>query len=464
MDRVGILVISKCLSSSAIIGTFMRSDRYKPEFYVAERQVNPFNFERAKVHQVIPDLNINEITKFVSRHKEQIAFGLTDTEDFVTAGGRDIVEKETGVPMICVTKKYAIERSKADQRLLFDEILPEANPRYAILDPSQYHSNEAAIADLRKIAGELGEIVIKPDAPARGAGVGVWGSDFRTEDEMVKFFLNVYSKGRVVVEEKIEGEESSFQAFSDGRDLFVAPLTRDYKRALDDNKGRLTGGMGSYRDSSYSLPMLLPSEWEKVVHAEQVAFNRWKERGSNPDLRGIILYDALMHTGSGFKILERNSRGGNTEQINILTTLEDDFIDVCYHIIDGALRSIKFSKNASVVTCAVPLAYGTSTSSYAHERINLKNAYELEKKYDGKLRVFPMDVRSENGSVHVGTSRSVAVVGIGSSIEDAREISLLGIRALDGPLRYRTDIASRLDIQRSSDHLSSLRMMQTTAS
>ena len=67
---------------------------------------------------------------------------------------------------------------------------------------------------------------------------------------MVSFFRNVYSKGRVVVEERLEGEESSFQALSDGRHFIVAPQTRDYKRALDDNKGRLTGGMGSYRESA----------------------------------------------------------------------------------------------------------------------------------------------------------------------------------------------------------------------
>ena len=116
MDKVGILVVSKCLSSAAMIDTFARSERYSPEFYVAERQVNPLNFKRAKVHRVIPDLDLREITKFAGRHRTEIAFGLTDTEDFVVAGGRDLVEKETGVPMLCVTKEFAVEASKADQR------------------------------------------------------------------------------------------------------------------------------------------------------------------------------------------------------------------------------------------------------------------------------------------------------------------------------------------------------------
>src|SRR3989442_3104291 len=233
MNNIEILIVTKSLSSSAIIDTLRRSEKYSPEFYIIEKQVNPLNLSRAKVHHVVPNLDIAEIARFAGKHKKELAFGLTDTEDFVTAGGRDRVENETGVQMICVRQEYAIESSKADQRLLFGEIWPQANPRYKVFDPKEYREEGAAITDLKKLAGEFDGIVIKPDAPSRGAGVGVSGSDFRTEDQMVGFFRNVYSKGRVVVEERVEGEESSFQAFSDGRHFFPAPLARDYKRALE---------------------------------------------------------------------------------------------------------------------------------------------------------------------------------------------------------------------------------------
>jgi len=459
LDKVGILIVSKCLSSAAIVDTFARSEKYSPEFYVAERQVNPLNFKRAKAHQVIPDLNVGDVAKFASRHEKQIAFGLTDTEDFVTAGGRDIVERETGVPMLCVTKEFAVEASKADQRLLFEEICPEANPRYKVFDPSKYPSEDAALVDLRSLSRELdGGFVIKPDAPARGAGVGVWGKDFRTEREAAAFFLNVYSKGRVVVEERIEGEESSFHAFSDGRHFVAAPLTRDYKRALDGDRGKLTGGMGSYRGPSDALPFLQPSEWERVVRLERDAFEKWKGRGSNPGLRGIVLYDALMHTRGGFKILERNSRGGNTEQICLLTTMLDDYVDVCYRMVDGSLKGIRFSNNASVVTCAVPLDYGTSASQAPGEAIELGRAFALEKRHEGDLRVFPMDLRlDESGLTVMGTSRSVAVAGIAASTEDAHAISVEGVRALGDKFRFRTDVGGEADIARSGEHLRRVR-------
>jgi phosphoribosylamine---glycine ligase len=460
MDKVGILIVSKSLSSAAIIDTFSRSERYSPQFFVAEKQVNPLNFKRAKAHEVISDLNVGDVAKFAGRHKNEIAFGLTDTEDFVTAGGRDVVERETGIPMLCVTKEFAVEASKADQRLLFEKICPEANPRYMVFDPKEYASEGEAVAVLKGLAGEMtGGFVIKPDAPARGAGVGVWGKDFRTEEEAVEFFRNVYSKGRVVVEERVEGEESSFHALSDGRHFVAAPMTRDYKRALDGDKGKLTGGMGSYRGTADVLPFLPSSEWDRVLSLEQQAFEKWKGRGSNPGLRGFVLYDAIMHTRGGFKILERNSRGGNTEQICLLTTMLDDYIDVCYRMVDGNLKGVRFSNKASVVTCAVPLDYGVASSQRSPDKaVSLDRALALEKKHDGDLRVFPMDLRlDETGLTMMGTSRSVAVAGLAATIEEAQKISLSGVRALGDKFRYRSDVGSTADIAKSREHLHSIR-------
>ncbi|HUH99851.1 MAG TPA: hypothetical protein VLY65_02305 [Nitrososphaerales archaeon] len=459
MDKVGILVVSKCLSSAAIIDTFARSEKYSPEFYVAEKQANPLNYERAKAHEVIPDLNLKDVARFASRHQSEIAFGLTDTEDFITAGGRDFLEKETGVQMLCVTKDFAVEASKADQRLLFDEICPEVNPRYKVFAPSDDKNVEEAVAGLRSFARERqGGFVIKPDAPARGAGVGVWGKDFQTEDQAVEFFRNVYSKGRVVVEERIEGEESSFHAFSDGKHFLPAPMTRDYKRALDGDKGKLTGGMGSYRGPKEVLPFLPSSEWDRVVEVERRAFDKWKGRGSNPGLRGIVLYDALMHTSEGFKILERNSRGGNTEQISLLTTLLDDYVDVCYRMLDGTLKGIRFSNTASVVTCAVPKAYGTGASQVTGDvTVSLARAISLAEKSEGALRIFPMDLRLDGTRTLMGSSRSVAVAGVAPSLDDAHTTSMRGVNALGSKFRHRDDVGSAFDIARSSEHLKALR-------
>ncbi len=459
MDRTGILIVSKCLSSSAMVDALLRSDKYTPELYIAEKQTNPFNLERAKEHRVIPDLDISKISGFASRFANRIAFGLCDTEDFVVAGGRDELEKRAGVQMVCVTKKFAVEGSKASQRLLFDRISPAFNPNFKVFDPVNYRDESEALRDFRSAAEEMVQPVIKPDAPARGAGVGVWGSDFNTHQEAETFFTRVYSKGRVVVEERIAGEESSFHAFSDGRHFCAAPLTRDYKRALDRDHGNLTGGMGSYRDAKEHLPFVRESEWSEVVGKEEESFRRWKGRGSEPGLRGIVEYDALMHTGKGFKVLERNSRGGNTESINLFTTLEDDLIDICFRIVEGRLRGLRFRKEASVVTCVVPVQYGNPAASVTSDdgSIDLMRALALSKEDGHAIRVYPMDVKAQDGRTIHGNSRCAATVGIANDVEEARELSLRAARVIRGDLRYRRDIASAADIKRSCEHMAVLR-------
>ncbi len=458
MDRVGILIVSKCLSSSAIIDAFSRSQRYACDFYVVEKQANPFNLAKAKTHAVVPDLDLGVITRFAKRYGDSIDFGIADTEDFVVKGGRDLLERKAGVKIVSVTKQYAIEGSKADQRLLFDRISPEFNPSFKIFDPVEYDDVGRAVSDLREWAGDIRSVVIKPDAPARGAGVGVGGSEFTTEGEMGAFFRGVFAKGKVVAEEKVEGEESSFHAFSDGRHFVPAPMTRDYKRALDGDGGRLTGGMGSFRDAKPYLPFVGDSEWEAVVRAEGSAFRRWKGRGSKPGLRGIVLYDALMHTGRGFKVLERNSRGGNTELINLLTTLADDFVDVCFRILDGSLKGIRFRKEASVVTCAVPPSYQSGGGKNAGEfEVDITRANKLVEEHPDLYRIYPMDLRLENGRSVAGASRSVAAVGLGEDIESARVRSLKAAKSIVGPLKWRGDIAGRADLVRRAAHMDALR-------
>jgi len=68
-----------------------------------------------------------------------------------------------------------------------------------------------------------------------------------------------------------------------------------------------------------------------------------------------------------------------------------------------------------------------------------------------------MDVTLEGGITRIGASRSVAVVGVAATLEDARQVSLAGVDAVKGPVRSRRDIASRSDIESSRRHMRELR-------
>jgi phosphoribosylamine--glycine ligase len=466
MERVGILVVSYGAREAAIVDAFTRSTNYKVEIYVADKQRNPFNVERAVEHVVIPDLNVKEICKFAESHKDKIDFGIVGPEKPIIEGVRDIVEKQTGIPLICPTKECAIEASKVQQRLLFQQIVPEVNPKFKIFSPTDYKSREDVKRDVYKWLDELGDrAVVKPDKPAAGKGVGVWGDHFTTREQLFEHFMANFQYGAVIVEEKIEGEESSFQAFCDGKHLVPLPETRDYKRAFDDDKGVNTGGMGSYKDISDFLPFMTSVDRTKEMEIVNRIFEKWnvKDRRS---LRGIPFYVAFIHTGKEPKILENNSRPGDPEIMNILPVLKDDFVDVCFKILDGNLIKIELEKAATVTTYKVPPSYGGYVDAFPQlvnkneidTPVDLTEAYELTKKYGDKIRVYPAAMELRNGETYALKSRAVAVVGKGESIEEARQISLEGIKAIKGgALWHRTDIASKQHIQKSVKHMEELR-------
>ncbi|MEW6505997.1 MAG: hypothetical protein AB1457_18760, partial [Chloroflexota bacterium] len=230
-----------------MVDAFLRSGEYKTELYVADKQANPFNLKAATKHVVIPDLDIEAICRFAEANKEHIDFGIVGPEKPIIEGIRDLVEKSTRIPIICPTKEFAIEESKVQQRLLFQEVVPEVNPRFKIFNPKDYKSEVEVRKAVARWLDELdNQAVVKPDKPAAGKGVGVWGDHFTNREQLFEHFLSNFQYGSVIIEEKVEGEESSFQAFCDGKHLVPLPDTRDYKRAFDGDKGPNTGGMGSY--------------------------------------------------------------------------------------------------------------------------------------------------------------------------------------------------------------------------
>jgi phosphoribosylamine--glycine ligase len=243
------------------------------------------------------------------------------------------------------------------------------------------------------------------------------------------------------------------------------PDTRDYKRAFDDDKGPNTGGMGSYKDVGEVLPFLTEADRVKEMEIVKRIFQKLKGE-AHIGLRGIPFYVAFIHTTDEPKILENNSRPGDPEIINILPILKDDFVDVCFKILDGNLTRIELEGKATVVTYKVPPSYGGFMEVFPDlvdkneigRPVDLSRAFELTKKYGDRIRVYPAAMELRDGEVYALKSRAACVVGIGESIEEARRVSMEGIETINGgALWHRTDIASKQHIEKSIRHMEKLR-------
>jgi phosphoribosylamine--glycine ligase len=468
MEKIGVLVVSYGAREAAMVDALSRSPNYKVELYIADKQCNPFNVEKATKHIVIPDLNTDAICKFAETNKADLDFAIVGPEKPIIEGARDQIEKRTGIPVICPKQKYAIEVSKVEQRLLFQEIAPEANPRFKVFDPKDYKSTEDTKKAVYKWLDELqNQAVVKPDKPTAGKGVGVWGDHFATREQLFEHFMSNFQYGTVIIEEKIDGEESSFMAFCDGKHLAVLPDTRDHKRAFDDDKGPNTGGMGSYKDTVDHLPFMTKQDRETELAIAQQIFQKWAAK--IPDqtaLRGVPLYLAFMHTRGGPKILENNSRPGDPEIMNILPVLKEDFVDVCYKMLEGNLIRVEVEKVATVLTYKVPSSYGGYADVFPGKvnkaeidtSVDLSAAYALTLKFGDRIRVYPGSMELRNGKTYALKSRVVGVLGVGENIEEARQVSLEGINAIKGgALWNRSDVASTQTIEKSIKHMRQLR-------
>jgi phosphoribosylamine--glycine ligase len=173
-----------------------------------------------------------------------------------------------------------------------------------------------------------------------------------------------------------------------------------------------------------------------------------------------------MHTGSGIKILENNSRPGDPEIINILPIIDDDFVDVCFKMLEGNLASVALKKLATVLTYKVPPSYGGYADVFptlvdkttVDTPVDLSGAYMLAGKYGDNIRIYPGAMEVRDGQVYALKSRAVGVLGIGETIEVARQVSLEGARAIEGGAMWnRTDIASKKHIAQSVSHMEKLR-------
>ncbi|MEM2960497.1 MAG: hypothetical protein QXU67_02705, partial [Candidatus Bathyarchaeia archaeon] len=152
------------------------------------------------------------------------------------------------------------------------------------------------------------------------------------------------------------------------------------------------------------------------------------------------------------------SRPGDPELMAILPTIGEDFVDICFDMLHGTLTEVKFLKKSAVVTYAVPLTYGGYRDQYSgSNEVNLNPAKELAKSLHGRLRIYPGSMEQRDGFTYALKSRAVASVGIGDDIREAREISLKGVKAIDGPLWNRWDIAGEKHIASCIEHMRILR-------
>lgn len=175
--------------------------------------------------------------------------------------------------------------------------------------------------------------VIKYDGLAAGKGVVVALSYDEADAALRDMLLDEsFGKGRVVVEDFLDGPEFSFMCLVNGEKVYPLDIAQDHKRAFDGDKGPNTGGMGAYSP----VPFISEDTRQRALNEILIPAAKGMVAEGAP-FTGI-LYGGLILTKDGPKVIEFNARFGDPETEVVLPRLKSDI----YAFFEAVLKGEEF--------------------------------------------------------------------------------------------------------------------------
>ena len=277
-------------------------------------------------------------------------------------------------------------------------------------------------------AGSL-PTVLKYDGLAAGKGV-VIAETLEEAEAALRDMLQdeKFGKGKVVIEEYLEGPEFSLLCFVNGKDVYPMPVAQDHKRAYDGDKGPNTGGMGAYTELPFITEEDLSFAMDKIMRPTAAAM---VEEGCS--FCGV-LYGGLMKTKSGIKVIEFNARFGDPETEVILPRMTSDICQVFCDIVDGKQPTITWNKMA---TLGIVLASKGYPGSY-------EKGYAIEGTEEVDGSIYHMGTALKDGKYVTSGGRVMIVVCQAPTLREAQQKAAAEVAKIKCEnLFHRTDIGDK---------------------
>ena len=418
-----ILLIGNGAREHVIAETLKRS-RHEVELFVVGKAKNPGLTSLAKEYLLADVTDKDAIRDFALRMQPD--FAILGPEAPIAAGIADVLQQleiPSASPLQTVGR---LESSKSFTRDLVEKYQIPGNPKFRVF---------TADVGLEEFFNELGEdFVVKADGLKGGKGVKVYGDHLNGIAEGLAYARECLNEGgRVVVEEKLIGQEFSLMSFCDGEHTAEMVAVQDHKRAYEGDKGPNTGGMGSYSCADGSLPFLQQSDLDEAAAiTKKVAKALFDETGVY--FKGIM-YGGFIATKNGVRLIEYNARFGDPEVMNVLPIMKTDFVDICEAIVNKNLDQIKVEFEAKYTVCKYLVPNGYPDKSVSGEKIEVGEIPE-------GVRAYYASVDLKDDGLYLSGSRAIAFVGIADTLEDAERLAESAVGAVKGPVFYRKDIGT----------------------
>jgi len=345
--------------------------------------------------------------------------------------------KRAGRMIVGPTRAAArLEGSKIFSKLFMQrQAIPSARFKVA-------ESFDAAV----KALAEFGlPVVIKADGLAAGKGVVIAHTREeaeRTLDEFMRQRTLGSAGERVVLEERLVGEELSFIVLTDGRAILPLVPTQDHKAVFDNDQGPNTGGMGAYSEDSILDESLRGEIIRNIVAPTLVGM-----AVEGTPYQGF-LYCGLMLTAQGPKVLEYNVRMGDPEAQPIVMRLRSDLVELLVALNEDRLPTFEPHWSPNPAVCVVLASKGYPGKPEVGKVITGIDTAETR----GGVKVFHAGTRFENFQL---LSTGGRVLGVTATAEDlpraiACAYTAVGKIKFEG-MHYRRDIGAKGLSRLSSD-------------
>jgi len=272
-------------------------------------------------------------------------------------------------------------------------------------------------------------VVIKYDGLAAGKGVVVALTLSEAEDALRDMLLDeAFGKGRVVIEEFLDGPEFSFMCLVNGDRLYPLDIARDHKRAYDHDAGPNTGGMGAYSPVPFVTTEIRQTALETILRP--VAEAMVKE---GVPFTGVLYGGLILHKGSP-KVIEFNARFGDPETEVVLPRLKSDFYDLIEAAVEGREFETEWKEESVLGVVMAAIGY---PGKY-------EKGYPVRGLEDIKTPVYHMGTAWRDGKTLTVGGRVLMVLGEGDTLAAARKAAYDAVGKVDcSGLFNRSDIGAK---------------------
>ncbi len=298
---------------------------------------------------------------------------------------------------------------------------------------ARFDDRDTALAYLR---GQPLPIVVKADGLAAGKGVTIAETAAQAEEAIAECFGGTFGDAgaSVVIEDYLDGEEASFFALCDGRNVLPLASAQDHKRAFDGDEGPNTGGMGAYSPAPIMTEAVTARVMAKIIRPTVDAM---AERGT--PYQGV-LYAGLMIGADGPKLIEYNVRFGDPECQVLMLRLKSDLLAALLATADGVLDRFDLRWRDETALTVVMAAKGYPGAYEKGSEIKgLDNAAQVE-----GVTIFHAGTKRDGERILANGGRVLNVTALGRSVSEARDRAYGAIGRIDWPQGfYRRDIGWR---------------------